>query len=137
MRCPVEVSCVDRTSRQLPVQLVMPYSDHDIPKTQEEIMTARAGRKVQTQLLMPGELRARATAVAVASGYVRAEVLRQMVEIQMPRWEKLHAPGLERLDAVAKRFGMTRADLAEAMSDDKLMLADVEKLDRYPGTVPA
>lgn len=98
---------------------------------------ARAGRKVQTQLLMPGELRARATAVAIASGYVRAEVLRQMVEIQMTRWEKLHAPGLARLDAVADRFGMSRADLAEAMSDDKLSLVDVEKLDRYPGTMPA
>lgn len=93
---------------------------------------ARAGRKVQTQLLMPPETRARATAVAIASGYVRAEVLRQMVDAQLPTWEKRQAAGLARLDAVAEKFGMTRGELAEAMSDDKLSLADVEKLDAYP-----
>lgn len=93
---------------------------------------ARAGRKVQTQLLMPAETRARATAVAIASGYVRAEVLRQMVDAQMPAMEKRHAAGLARLDAVAERFGVTRTELAEAMSDDKLTLEAVEKLDAYP-----
>lgn len=95
-------------------------------------MATRAGRKVQTQLLMPAETRARATAVAIASGYVRAEVLRQMVDAQMPAMEKRHAAGLARLDAVAARFGMTRGDLAESMADDKLTLEDVEKLDSYP-----
>lgn len=98
---------------------------------------ARAGRKVQTQLLMPPESRARATAVAVVSGYVRAEVLRQMVDAQLPTWEKRHADALRRLGAVAERFGMSRDALAEAMADDKLSLADVEKLDAYPGAVKA
>ena len=98
---------------------------------------ARAGRKVQTQLLMPPETRARATAVAIASGYVRAEVLRQMVDAQLPAMEKRHAAALARLDAVAERFGMKRAELAEAMAEDKLTLDDVEKLDAYPNAVPA
>jgi hypothetical protein len=98
---------------------------------------ARAGRKVQTQLLMPAESRARATAVAIASGYVRAEVLRQAVDAQLPALEKRHAEGLRRLDAVAERFGMTRAELAESMADDKLTLDDVEKLDAYPRAVRA
>jgi hypothetical protein len=115
------------------MQLVMPYS---VPghtnDTKEDVMATRAGRKVQTQLLMPAETRARATAVAIASGYVRAEVLRQMVDAQMPAMEKRHAAGLARLDAVAARFGMTRGDLAESMADDKLTLEDVEKLDSYP-----
>lgn len=93
---------------------------------------ARAGRKVQTQLLMPAVLRERVTAVAIVSGYVRAEVLRQMVDAQLPRTERLHAAGLTRLDVVAQRFGMTRGALAEAMAEDGLRLNDVEKLDGYP-----
>lgn len=94
---------------------------------------ARAGRKVQTQLLVPAETRERASAVAIASGYVRAEVLRQMVEAQLLVWEKRHAENLGRLDVVAKRFGMTRGELAEAMTDDKLSLSEVESLQTYRG----
>jgi hypothetical protein len=90
------------------------------------------GRKVQTQLLMPAPTRARATAIAIACGYVRAEVLRQMVEAQLPVMEKRHAASLARLGAVAEKFRMTLGDLAESMSGDGLTLADVEKLDAYP-----
>ncbi len=98
---------------------------------------ARAGRKVQTQLLVPAETRARASALAAVTGYVRAEVLRQMVEAQLPTWEKRNAAGLARLDEVAERFGMSRGDLALAMADDKLALAAVEKLSAYPTAVRA
>lgn len=100
-------------------------------------MAQRAGRKVQTQLLMPPESRARVNAIAVASGYVRAEVLRQMVDAQLATWEKRHADGLRRLGAAAERFGMTRDDLAEALVDDKISLADAEKLDAYPVKIRA
>lgn len=88
---------------------------------------------MQTQLLLTPDARGRATAVAVASGYVRAEVLRRMVDSGLRAWEKEYADNLSKLDVLAARFDMTRAALVEAMSRDKLQVADLEECTTYPG----
>jgi hypothetical protein len=97
----------------------------------------RTGAKVQTQLLIPASTRDRIAAIAIASGYTRAEILRQMVEARIPQWEARYTEKLGRLDALAERFDMTRGELAEAMVREKLTLESAEKLDSYPDLMKA
>lgn len=97
----------------------------------------RAGQKVQTQLLVLPGVRKRLDALAVATGYPRAEMLRRMVDTALPKAERENADNLALLDAVAGKFGMDRAGLVETLERDKLRLADVEKLDAYPGPLAA
>lgn len=90
-------------------------------------------RKVQTQLLVTRHTRDRADALALVIPETRAEVLRRALEGEGLRsLEWTFRSELKRLDPYAKRFGMTRTELAGLMVEQGVSLADLPGIESFP-----
>jgi len=92
-------------------------------------------RKVQTQLLVPEILRDRADALALVIPETRAEILRRAVEGHIGKLEYAYREQLAQLDPHAKRFGMTRTELAGLMVKQGITLKDLPEIESFPGLV--
>lgn len=91
-------------------------------------------KKAQTSLLVNPITRDRSLMLAAVRNEAQAEVNRTLIERMLPIMEKEHRGLLDRLQALAARFGMTPAALAQKMLDDRLTLEALEPHDRYPMT---
>lgn len=91
-------------------------------------------RKVQTQLLVNPITRDRADALALVIPETRAEVLRRALEGGgLAQMEWMYRPQLKQLDPHAKRFGMTRTELAGLMVKQGITLKDLPGIESFPG----
>jgi predicted DNA-binding protein len=91
-------------------------------------------RKVQTQLLVPEHTRNRADALALVIPETRAEVLRRAVEGHLGKLEYQYRELLAQLDPHARRFGMTRTELAGLMVKQGISLAELPGIESFPLT---
>ena len=89
-------------------------------------------RKVQTQLLMPRHTRDRADALALVIPETRAEILRRAVEGHIGKMEYQYRDLLAQLDPHAKRFGLTRTELAGLMVEQGISLKELPGIESFP-----